>query len=192
MLICKVVESDSESVISLGLSQVEYSEPEDPKPSPQPTKKPTLSFNKVHKGKVIKKPGFVSYKTVNSNLEYIQVNSHRTPFVDRPYSDILRNQLVRAHAHSLLEIALKFEAYRKQYPHNKDPSWYLDKVFKDLFIFSDELQGVSQLPAAERKITAVHFCELDPPAEVGPFVGFGNPQKTINHFQERALKNRIQ
>ena len=76
---------------------------------------------------------------------------------NRQYSDILRNQLIRAHCHSLLELALKFEQFRQKYPHNKDPTWFLENAAEDLFVFTEQLQGVSNLPEADRMITSTDF-----------------------------------
>ena len=80
-----------------------------------------------------------------------------TSFHNRKYSDILRNQLIRAHGHSLLKIAPKFEQFSQKYPHKKDPTWFLEKVAEDLFVFTGQLQGVSNLPEADRRITSIDF-----------------------------------
>ena len=139
--------------------------------------------------KVIKKqkklPCPVTYSKVARDISYIQKNSERTSYYTRQYSDILRNQLVRAHSHSILETALKFEQYRQKYPHNKDPTWFLEKVAGDLFVFTDQLQGVSNLSEADRRITATDFELLAQPASVGPFVGFTDPRKTVRDFASR-------
>jgi len=127
----------------------------------------------------------VTYSKVAKDLEHIQKYSENTSFYNRQYSDILRNQLVRAHCHSLLEVALKFEQYRQKNPHNKDPTWFLEKVAEDLFVFTDQLQGVSNLPEADRRITATDFELLAQPSSVGPFVGFTDPRKTIRDFASR-------
>ena len=112
-----------------------------------------------------------------------------TSFYNRQYSDILRNQLIRAHCHSLLEIALKFEQFRQKYPHNKDPTWFLEKAAEDLFVFTDQLQGVSNLPEADRRITSIDFELLAQPASVGPFVGFTDLRKIIRDFASRISWN---
>ena len=62
----------------------------------------------------------------------------------------------------------------------------MEKTSTDLFIFTDELQGVSNLPQATRLIIATDFEELAQPAS-GPFIGFTNPRVTINKYSERAL-----
>jgi hypothetical protein len=134
----------------------------------------------------ISKASKVKYQTVAKDIVFVQKNSKETSYFCRPYSDILRNQLVRAHSHSLLEIALKFEEYRKRNPHNKDPTWFLEKAASDLFLFSDELQGVSNLPQAARLITATDFEELTHPASVGPFVGFVDPRSVVAKYSKRA------
>ncbi len=64
---------------------------------------------------------------------------------------------------------MKFEEYRKRNSYNKDPTWFLEKAASDLFLFSDELQGVSNLPQAARLITATDFEELTHP--VLPWIG---------------------
>jgi hypothetical protein len=71
---------------------------------------------------------------VNRDVTAIQKNSANTSFHTRRYTDILRNQLVRAHSHSLLELALKFEGFRKKNPHNQDPEWFLEKASVDFFL----------------------------------------------------------
>lgn len=170
---------------------------EDPSPSvlslnpttSKPTPKNHWKSLKVQKGKVAKASIPITYKRVARDLEYIQANSLRTSFHTRQYSDILRNQLIKAHIHSLLEIALKFEQYRQKYPHNKDPTWYLEKVAEDLFVFTDELQGISNLSEADRRVTAIDFEELVQPSNIGPFVGFSDPRLTIHKFQNRAFGN---
>jgi len=60
------------------------------------------------------------------------------------------NYHIRAHCYSLLEIALKFEQFRQTYPHNKNPTWFL-KAAEDLFVFTDQLQGVINMPVADRR-----------------------------------------
>ena len=59
-------------------------------------------------------------------------------------------------------------------------------VFKnaaeDLFVFSNQLQGVSNLPEANRRITSIDFELLTQPARVGPFVRFTDPKKIIRDF----------
>jgi hypothetical protein len=84
-----------------------------------------------------------------------------------------------------LELALKFEGFRKKNPHNQDPEWFLEKASVDLFLFSDQLQGISSLPERDRQITATDFELLAQPASVGPFVGFEDPRKTVKHFSKR-------
>jgi len=81
-----------------------------------------------------------TYKKVVKDIEHIQRYSLNTSFYNRQYSDILRNQIIRAHCHSLLETALKFEQFMQKYPHNKDPTWFLKKAAEDLFVFTDQLQ----------------------------------------------------
>ena len=61
------------------------------------------------------------------------------------------------------------------------------KASIDLFIFSDELQGVSNLPQATRLIIATDFEELAQPASVGPFVGFSDPRAIIDSYSKRVL-----
>ena len=118
-------------------------------------------------------------------MEHIQRYSLNTSFYNRQYSDILRNQLIRAHCHSLLKIALKFEQFRQKYSHNKDPTWFLEKAAEDLFVFTDQLQGVSNLPEADRRITSIDFELLAQPASVGPFVGFTDPRKILRDFASK-------
>lgn len=134
----------------------------------------------------ISKPRKVKYQTVTKDIAFVQKNSKETSYSCRPYSDILRNQFVRSHSHSLLEIALKFEEFRKKNPYNKDPTWFLEKAAADLFVFADELQGVSNLPEATRLITATDFEELTQPASVGPFVGFADPRTIVAKYSKRA------
>jgi hypothetical protein len=133
------------------------------------------------------KPKTIKYQRVAKDIVSVQKNSKQTSYYCKPYSDILRNQLVRAHSHSLLELALKFEEYRKRCPHNKDPTWFLEKASIDLFIFSDELQGVSNLPQATRLIIATDFEEVAQPASVGPFTGFTDPRSVINYYSQKTL-----
>jgi hypothetical protein len=126
-----------------------------------------------------------TYRRVSKDLAGITKDSLKTSFHTRRYSDILRNQLIRAHTHSLLEFALKFEGYRKKNPYNKDPTWFLEQTAGDLFVFSDELQGVSNLNEADRRITHIDFDEIAQPANIGPFVGFQDPRQIIKHFADR-------
>jgi hypothetical protein len=135
----------------------------------------------------ISKPNKVKYQTVARDIASIQNNSKETSYFCRPYSDILRNQLVRAHSHSLLEIALKFEEYRKRNLYNKDPTWFLEKAAVDLFIFSDELQGASNLTQATRLVTATDFEEVTHPASLRPFVGFADPRSIVARYAKRAF-----
>jgi len=130
----------------------------------------------------------VTYSKVARDLEYIQKYSENTSFYNRQYSDILRNLLIRAHCHSLLEIALKFEQYRQKNPHNKHPTWFIEKAAEDLFVFTDQLQGVSNLPEADRGITAIDFELLAQPSNVGPFVGFTDPRKIVRDLLARSLR----
>jgi len=123
------------------------------------------------------------------DIEYIQRYSLNTFFYNRQYSDILRNWLIRAHCHSLLEIALKFEQFRQKYLYNKDPTWFLEKAAEDLFVFTDQLQGVNNLPEADRKITSIDFELLAQTDSVGPFVGFTDPRKIIKDFASRISWN---
>jgi hypothetical protein len=127
----------------------------------------------------------IIYRRVSKDLAGIAKDSLKTSFHTRRYSDVLRNQLIRAHTHSLLEFALKFEGYRKKNPYNKDPTWFLEQAAGDLFIFSDELQGVSNLNEADRRITHIDFDEIAQPASIGPFVGFQDPRQAIKHFADR-------
>ena len=136
----------------------------------------------------MKAPVLVSYKTVSRDLDLVQGKSLQTSFANRPYSDILRNQLVRAHSHSLLELALEFVDFRQKFPFNKDPTWFLEKASIDLFLFSDQLQGVSNLPEADRRITSIDFEELAQPPKLGPFVGFQDPRLVIERFSNRLSK----
>jgi len=46
----------------------------------------------------------------------------------------------------LLEIAFKFEQFREKYPDNKDLTWFLEKASEDSFVFTDQLQEISNLP----------------------------------------------
>ena len=135
----------------------------------------------------ISKPKTVKYQRIAKDIVLVQGNSKQTSYYCKPYSDILRNQLVRAHSHSLLEFAFKFEEYRKKNPYNKDPTWFLEKAAADLFVFSDELQGVSNLPQANRLIGATDFEELAQPASVGPFIGFIDPRNIIETRSKKAF-----
>ena len=63
-----------------------------------------------------------NYKAVSKDLAYIKKVSIHNSYFTKRYSNILRNQLVRAHSHSLLELALQFERFRQRNPHNKDPT----------------------------------------------------------------------
>ena len=150
---------------------------------PKVQKKQTPNWKKTPEQ--LTKPKTIKYHRVAKDIVSIQKNSKQTSYYCKPYSDILRNQLVRAHSHSLLELVLKFEEYRKRTPYNKDPTWFLEKASTDLFIFTDELQGVSNLPQATRLIIATDFEELAQPSSVGPFVGFTDPRVTINSFSKR-------
>jgi len=85
----------------------------------------------------------------------------------------------------LLEIALKFEQFRQKYPHNKDPTWFLEQTVDNLFVFIYQLPGVSNLPEADRRITSIDFELLVQPAGVGPFVEFTDPRKVIRDFVSR-------
>ena len=77
-----------------------------------------------------------------------------------------------AYCYSLLEIALEFEQFRQKHPYNKDPTWFLEKIAEGLCIFTDQLQGVSNLPEADRRITSIGHELLAQTASVGPFVRF--------------------
>ena len=90
---------------------------------------------------------------------------------------------------SFSEIALKFEQFRQKYPHNKDSTWFLKKAAEDLFVFIDQLQGVNNLPEANRKIASIDFELLIQLASVGPFVGFTDPRKIIRNFASRISQN---
>jgi len=59
------------------------------------------------------------------------------------------------------------------------------KAAEDLFVFADQLQGISNLPEAGRWITSIDFELLAQPASVGPFVGFTDPRKIIRDFASR-------
>ena len=84
-----------------------------------------------------------------------------------------------------MEIALKVEQFRQKYPHNNGSTWFLKKAAEDLFVFTDHLQGVSDLPEADGRITSIDFELLAQPASVGPFVGFIDPRKIIRDFASR-------
>ena len=84
-----------------------------------------------------------------------------------------------------MEIALKFEQFRQKYLYNQDPTWFLEKAAEDLFVFTDQLQGVSNLPEADRRITSIDFELLAQPASVGPSVGFRDPRKIIHDFASK-------
>jgi hypothetical protein len=75
------------------------------KPPPPPKKAPKAALP-------------TTYRRVSKDLAGITKDSLKTSFHTRRYSEILRNQLIRAHTHSLLEFALKFEGYRKKNPYN--------------------------------------------------------------------------
>jgi hypothetical protein len=126
-----------------------------------------------------------NYYRVSKDLAHIKKTSLKNSYYTKRYSDILRNQLVRAHSHSLLELALQFERYRQKNTHNKDPTWFLEKAATDQFIFSDELQTASNLPEADRQTAAYDFEELAQPPKIGPFVGFVDPRQEIEHFLNR-------
>jgi hypothetical protein len=147
--------------------------------------------NKANNTSSSKKPSKVHYKQVSRDLATIKKTSYQNSYYTKRYSDILRNQLVRAHSHSALEIVLQFERYRKKNPHNKDPTWFLEKIATDLFIFSDELQTVSNLPEADRQTSAFDFEELAQPGSVGPFIGFVDPRLELQHFQHRHKDQSI-
>ena len=133
----------------------------------------------------IKKPVSTNYRRVTKDLQYIQNHSLETTYHTRRYSDILRNQLIKAHSHLILEFALKFEEFRKRNIHNKDPTWFLEKVASDLFVFTDELQGVSNLSEGDRRITSIDFEEIAEPANLDPFIGFQDPRHIIKSFADR-------
>ena len=59
------------------------------------------------------------------------------------------------------------------------------KAAEDLFVFTDQLQGISNLPEAGRRITSIDFELLAQPASVGPFMGFTDPRKIIRDFASR-------
>jgi hypothetical protein len=113
-------------------------------------------------------------------LTEVQRNSQKTPFGDKVSLNILRNQLVRAHTHSLLELVYKFEDFRKNNPYNKDPTWFLKKSAIDLYIFSDELKGLSKLSEKEREKAATSFEELVDTQEEKPFCNFKDPRKELS------------
>jgi hypothetical protein len=113
-------------------------------------------------------------------LREIQRSSLKTPFDDEPFLNTLRNQLIRAHAHTLWELYLKFEDFRRKNPHYKDPEWFLEKASIDLYIFSDELKGLSNLSNKEKKRTA-SLCEKPfVHLEDGPFCNFQDPRKKLS------------
>lgn len=66
--------------------------------------------------------------------------------------------------------------------------------FEVLFVFIDQLQGISELLEADRKITTFKFDEIDSSIGIEVFIGFKDSKslKTIRHFQKRSLKGRIQ
>ena len=165
------------------------------KPSP-PQLNPSITLFKFPRGQKKQVPNWkktpnqlsklktVKYQRIAKDIVSIQKNSQQTNYYYKPYSDILRNQLVRAHSHSLLELALKFEEYRKRSLHNKDPTWFLEKASIHLFIFTDELQGVSNFTSSY-KVT--DFEEIAQPASVGPFVGFIDPRATIQSYSKEGV-----
>ena len=59
------------------------------------------------------------------------------------------------------------------------------KAAEDLFVLTDQLQRVGNLPEANRKITSIDFELLAQPASVEPFVGFTDPRKIIRDFASR-------
>jgi len=38
-----------------------------------------------------------------------------------------------------------------------DPTWFIEKAAEDMFVFTDQLQGVNNLPEVDRRITATDF-----------------------------------
>ena len=84
-----------------------------------------------------------------------------------------------------MEIALKFEQFRQKYSHNKDPIWFLEKAAEDLFVFTGQLQGVSNLSEVDRRMTSINFELLVQPANVGTFVGFTDLRKITRDFASR-------
>jgi len=170
----------------LHLTSQEIAQEEAP-PEPVVRRKTIIKIqkNKSYQPKAQKAAVPTTYRRVSRDLSGICKDSQKTSFHTRRYSDILRNQLIRAHTHSLLEFALRFEGYRKKNPYNKDPTWFLEKAATDLFVFSDELQGVSNLSEADRRITHIDFDEIAQPANIGPFFGFQDPRQTVKHFADR-------
>ena len=61
----------------------------------------------------------------------------------------------------------------------------MEKAAEDLFVFTDQLQGVSNLPEGDRRLTSIDFELLAQPASVGPFVGFADPRKIVEDFADR-------
>jgi hypothetical protein len=79
----------------------------------------------------------------------------------------------------LWEIFLKFEDFRKRFPYYKDPQWLLEKVSTNLYIFSDELTGITKLSEKEKQRTATFFEKPYLYLEDGPFAGFQDPRERL-------------
>jgi len=55
----------------------------------------------------------------------------------------------------------------------------------NLFVLTDQLQGVSNLPEADRRIIFIDFELLAQPDSIEPFVRFTNPMKIISNVANR-------
>jgi len=62
---------------------------------------------------------------------------------------------------------------------------FLEKAAEDLFVFTDQLQGVGNLSEADRRITSIDFELLVQPGSVEPFMRFTDPRKIIRDFISR-------
>jgi len=80
---------------------------------------------------------------------------------------------------------LKFEQFRQKYSYNKDLTWFLEMAAEDLFVLTDQLQRVGNLPETNRRITSIDLELLTQPDSVEPFVGFTDPRKIIRDFASR-------
>ena len=85
------------------------------------------------------------------------MQSKNGSFYKSQYFDVLKNQLIKAHYHSLLVIALKFEQYQQKDSFINDLIWFINKAAENLSVFRDQLQGVSNLPEGDISITAIDF-----------------------------------
>jgi len=61
----------------------------------------------------------------------------------------------------------------------------LEKIATDLFIFSDKLQTIFNLPEVNKQTAVFNFKKLAQPVSVEPFVGFIDPRLELQHFQHR-------